>query len=287
MIAAVLALVLAADGGVTATPHFSIGPAPKAEVRRVVTLAPSLTDLVIALGAGDRLVGVSRFDTLPQVAKLPRVGGFVDPSVEAVVALQPDLVIVQPGPGNERPVRKMAELGISVLALPMQDLAGVAGAMREAGRVLGRAKQGTALAEELERTRADVRARAQKLPRRKVLLVYGFQPFVVAGPGSFADELLADAGAINAARSARTAYPVYSAESAIRDAPDVVIDAVMGHEGKGENLRALPGLREARWVTVPSEDLLHPGPNITRGLVTLQRMIYPELVPDAGTAPRR
>jgi iron complex transport system substrate-binding protein len=97
---------------------------------------------------------------------------------------------------------------------------------------------------------------------------------VVAGPGSFVDELLRDAGGTNAAASAKTPYAVYSAESAIRAKPDVVIDAVMGHEAGGDKLKALPGLKEARWVTVPSEDLLHPGPNIARGLKALFEMIH-------------
>ena len=80
-----------------------LGPASPARVLRVVTLAPSLTEAVLALGLQDRLIGVSRFDELPEVARLPRVGGFIDPSVEAVLALKPDLVLVQPAPGNQRP----------------------------------------------------------------------------------------------------------------------------------------------------------------------------------------
>jgi len=259
---------------VAASPVRYLGPKPKAEVRRIVTLAPSLTDIVVALGAGDRLAGVSRFDELPQVKGLPRVGGFTDPSVEAVLALKPDLVLVQPGPGNHRPVEKMAELGIPVLALSMQGVEDVLAALREAGRAVGKAEQGERLARDIEATRVEVRGRAARVPKKRVLFVYGFQPFVVAGPGSFADELMKDAGAVNAAANAGGAYAVYSTESAIRARPDVVIDAVMGHEGGGEKLRELPGLREARWVSVPSEDLLHPGPNIGRGLRTLFELIH-------------
>ena len=94
-----------------------LGPKPAAAPKRVVTLAPSLTATVLALGKRDALVGVSRFDEAPEVAKLKRVGGFNDPSVEAVVALKADLVLVQMGPANQKPVEKMAELGIPVLAV--------------------------------------------------------------------------------------------------------------------------------------------------------------------------
>ena len=118
-----------------------LGPKPPKNVGRVVTLAPSVTEIVVALGAAERLVGVSRFDELPEVKSLPRVGGFVDPSVEAILGLRPDLVMVQPSPGNQRPVEKLAELGTPVLALPMHTVAQTLASIREAGRALGRAER--------------------------------------------------------------------------------------------------------------------------------------------------
>jgi len=274
-----LALTLGA-GDATSDQLQYLGPKPKAQVQRVVTLVPSITEIVISVGGGERLVGVSRFDSLPLVKDLPRVGGFVDPSVEAVLALRPDLVLVQPGPGNRGPVMKLAELGVPVLVLPLQSVADVLRAIREVGRALGRAEQGERVARELEAVRAQVRAEAKQHKPKKVLVVYGFSPLVVAGPGAFVDELLRDAGAKNAAGDAKAPYPVYSAESALRAKPEVVIDAVMGHESGGDRLRSLPGLREARWITVPSEDLLHPGPNIGRGLRALFEMIHG--APDGG-----
>ena len=93
MTAAALLSLLVLGAGADPGPLRMLGPAPEGEVQRVVTLTPSLTDIVLALGAGERLVGVSRFDERSEVARLPRVGGFVDPSVEAVLALHPDLVL--------------------------------------------------------------------------------------------------------------------------------------------------------------------------------------------------
>ena len=128
-------LLVASAASAVEAPQY-LGPKPKSEVRRVVTLAPSLTETVLALGAGERLIGVSRFDTFPEVKSLPRVGGFVDPSVEAVLALKPDLVLVQPAPGNQKPVEKLAELGVPILALPMHTIAETLASIREVGRVL-------------------------------------------------------------------------------------------------------------------------------------------------------
>jgi iron complex transport system substrate-binding protein len=264
-----LALLSAGPAGVQ-----TLGPPPPAKVRRVVTLAPSLTETVIALGAGERLVGVSRFDDLPEVKALPRVGGFVDPSLEAVLAVHPDLVLVQPSPGNRQAVEKLASFGISVLSFRMQSIEDVLDAVRAAGKALGRAEQGEALAKEIESTRAEIRKKASGLPHPRVLFIYGFDPLVVAGPGSFANELVADAGGRNVAADVGSPYPVYSVEKALKDAPDVVIDA--SGSMPGGKLRKLPGLDSARWVRPTSEALLHPGPRLAEGLRQLFGLIHPQ-----------
>lgn len=240
---------------------------------RVVTLAPSITDIVLAVGGGERLVGVSRFDEREEVKALARVGGFTDPSVEAIVGLKPDLLIAQPGPGNKAPVEKVASLGVPVLLLTLQDIEAVLVALRETGRVLGRAEQGEAIARALEHKRADIRARASKLPKRRVLFVYGFDPLVAAGPGSFADELLRDAGGVNVVKPPAGAYVTYSAESAIASKPEVVVNAANPDNGI-EKFRTLPGLKTARWAKVPGRELMHPGPSLAKGLEDLFELLH-------------
>jgi len=243
----------------------------------VVTLAPSLTDVVLALGAGNRLVGVSRFDERSEVARLPRVGGFVDPSVEAVMALHPDLVLAQPGPGNRRAVETMAELGVAVLLLPPGTVEDVLTAERATGKALGLADQGEALARSLEATRARIRERSRGLRAVRVLLVYGFDPLVVSGPGSFGDQLLTDAGGLNVARDAASPYPVYSVERVVQSQPELILDAANTAAGK-DRIRSLPGLHEARWAEVSGQSLMHPGPALGRGLEELFRLLHPEAV---------
>jgi len=271
--ASVLAIVPIRDGASALDAPTYLGPKPPANVRRVVTLAPSLSETVIALGAADRLVGVSRFDEFPEVSKLPRVGGFLDPSVEAVLALKPDLVLVQPSPGNRQPVEKMAQLGTPILALRMQSVAEILGGVREVGRALGLSDRAESVAQSIERSRAAIRARSAGDKKVRVLFVYGLEPLVVAGPGSFADELMRDAGAVNAAQNVSSPYQTYSAESAIRSRPEVVIVAADDSSG-AEKLSRLPGLNQARWVKLQSKDLLHPGPSLSRGLEELFDLIH-------------
>lgn len=262
-----------------------LGPKPPAAVKRVVTLAPSLTETVVALGATEVLVGVSRYDEQREVQALPRVGGFIDPNVEAVVALKPDLLVVQKAPGNQKPVETLAGLGVPVLALPLTSVQDTLDATAELGRVLGKAERATALVKDFEATRERIRARAKAQPRSaKVLLAYGYSPFVVAGPGSFADELLRDCGAHNLAEKAPTAYPVYSLERAVTLAPDVVIDAADTPVGK-ESVETLPQLHAARWMALPTKDLLHPGPFLGRALEGLCALVWGPDATDAGARP--
>jgi iron complex transport system substrate-binding protein len=261
-----------------------LGPPPPARVRRVVTLAPSLTETVLRLGRGGLLVGVSRYDEAPEVASLPRVGGFLDPSVEGVLALKPDLLLVMPSPGNRQPVERLAQLGVPVLALPMESVEDVRAGLLAAGASLGAGEEAGAVVRDIDATRARVRQAVAGRRAPRVLFVYGFEPLVVAGPGSFAHELLADVGARNVAEDARQPYALYSLERALAARPDVVVDAADTGVGR-EKLQALPGLREARWVPVPSKALLHPGPALARGLEELLGLVHPGLALPAAPAP--
>ncbi len=253
----------------------SLGPSPKAEPARVVTLAPSLTESVLALGAGARLVGVTRFDDAREVQTLPRVGGYSDPSVEAVIALAPDLVLVEPSPGNRAAVERMAKLGTPVLAVNLATEAEILAGFEIIGRALGLGPRGVALAQATRQRIEAIRARARDLPKVRALLVYDWDPLVVAGAGSFGDTILSDAGGRNALAQAHAAYPVVSAELAVRAAPQVIIDAAMVRAPPRARLLKLPGLSQAR-VAVASPSLFHPGPRIADAVEEVFRDLHPE-----------
>ena len=255
-----------------------LGPPPRPGPRRVVSLAPSLTDIVIALGKAEVLVGVSRYDAQPEVARLPRVGGFLDPSPEAVVALRPDLVLWLTDGGALPSVRKIADLDVPVLALPIIGVEDVAAAARQIGRALGDAGAGERLARGLEDGIARVRARAAGLARPRVLFVVGREPLVVAGPGSYPDQLLRIAGAENVVKGAQ-AWPVYPLEKAVGDDPDFVIDAAALEHGGGEaRLSFIPAARRGRLVRLDDDEALRPGPRMLRVLDRLFATVHPRAV---------
>jgi len=263
--------LLWASLAVAAEPRW-LGSAPKERPQRIVTLAPSLTEIVLDLGAGGALVGVSRYDDAPEVEKLPRVGGFLDPAPEAILALAPDLILVQPSPGNRGAVEQLARLGVPVLVLPLENVEETLASVRAVGAALRDPGGGERLSAKIRAGIAAVRARVAGAQRKKVLLVYGWQPLVVAGPGSFAHELLDAAGGENVAAIAAGAYPTLSAEAALAADPALVIDATGGH-GAG---RPLPGW-EGRVRTLSSPGFFHPGPRMLEALEELARLLHPEV----------
>jgi iron complex transport system substrate-binding protein len=267
----------AAEGGVVWA-----GPRPTTPPRRVVVLAPSLTDVFLALGFADRLVGVTRLDDNPEVAHLPRIGGYLDPNPEAVLALSPDLVVWVTNGSALGPVRQILELSLAsrrpfpILAIQIDSLADVLATPPIVAGALGDAPRGERLSRELAAKVEAVRRRAAALPRKRVLFVVGREPLVVAGPGSFPDELLRLCGAENVVRGGRP-WPVYPLEKAVADDPDVVVDAAPQEPPEGiRRLAAVPAIRRGAVFRLPSDDLIRPGPRMIRGLEELFRGLHPE-----------
>jgi iron complex transport system substrate-binding protein len=247
-----------------------LGPPATPRPSRVISLAPSLTDTVIALGEASRLVGVTRYDTAPEVKSLPRVGGFLDPSPEAVLGLRPDLVLWLADGGAYPAVRRIAELGIPVLALPVVGVPDVLRAARRVGAALGNPAAGERLASEMDAAVRAAEERASSLPRRRVLLVIGRDPLVVAGPGSYPDALLRIAGGVNVVTGSRP-WPVYSLERAVADDPDLVVDAAVNEPADTiARLEAIPAVKAGRVVRLPDDRVLRPGPQLPAALKQLQ-----------------
>ena len=236
----------------------SLGPVPKAPVQRIATLAPSLTQAVVFLGAQEKLVAVSRFDEEASLMHLPRAGGFSDVALETLLRLRPDVVLAQKAPGNEAAIRRLAAQGVYVLAFSLTTTKDVCLAMETLGQLLKARDKARQWLSDFENLRQKLKAAAPKT-RPRVLLLVGLSPTVAAGPGSFADELIWEAGGQNIVPRAPTPFPVVSLEMLLRHKPDIVIDLAEVHEGRS-HLQQLPGLREARWISAPNKHLLQPGP---------------------------
>jgi iron complex transport system substrate-binding protein len=259
-----------------------VGAPPAAPARRVVALAPSVTDVVLALGLGDRIVGVTTLDDNREVAHLPRIGGYLDPNPEAVVGLQPDLVVWVTNGTAAGAVRKIAEISrasrrpFPILALQIDGIADVLAAPGAIAAALGERGRGEKLARELAERVEAVRRRAAGRAPARVLFVVGREPLIVAGRKSFAEELLRVCGARNVVEG-DVPWPVYPLEKAVADDPDVVVDAAPQEAPEGiRRLAAIPAVRRGAVVRLADDDLIRPGPRMVRGLDALCRGIHAE-----------
>ena len=247
---------------------------------RIVSLAPSLTEFLFALGAGDRVVGVTRFcDRPPEAARLPRVGGLVDLDVETVLALRPDLVVAVDSTRKRGFLRPLAAAGVPTYWTVLDSEEDVYRVARELAGLVADAEAGERVVADIQRGMAAVEARLAGAPERRTLLVYGHEPLVVAGAGSFADALIRRAGGVNVAGDSPLPFPTWSVEEAIRAAPDVILENFVGTTGPGDawdRWQSIPAVRDGRVHRLTDTAALRPGPALPEALESVARRIHPE-----------
>lgn len=248
-------------------------------MQRIVSLAPSTTETLFAIGAGAQVVGVSRFcDYPPEAERLPRVGGFNDPSLEAVLALRPTLVTGARGPGNRGAVDRLGAQQIDTYFPQDGSLDDVRAAIRGLGQRTEHAREADALVVEIDRHLAAIGAAIAGKPRPRVLLVFGRRPLSVAGPHTFPDEMLRAAGADNVVTDGPT-YPSLGIERVIELAPDVILEAGMVAGGDGDfdwaRYPSIPAVRDGRVIRFEDARVLRPGPRVADGVAVLARLVHP------------
>ena len=247
----------------------SLGPPPPERATRVVTLAPSLTDLVVALGGRSTLVGVSNFDDAPDLQLLPRVGGYSDPSAETVIRLTPDLLLCQPSPGNKGAVEAIAR-SVSVQIFRLESLADVDLAAQRIGHLLGKEGEAVRLVASIGAARQKAREAAKNRSRRiKAVVLFDTNPLIAAGPGSFVHELLEDAGVQNLVDKAPQPYPKVPLETLLMRGPDVVF--IAPGMNRQDPLQGVPEELQRFARPLTSTGFLRPGPGVIEALEELGR----------------
>lgn len=243
---------------------------------RIVSISPSTTEAIFAIGAGRLLVGRSRFCDHPDEARaLPVVGGFADPSLEAIIGLRPDWIVGAPSPASERLMERLEPRGTKGYFPETRSVRDVGRLIRGLGPITGHAAEATRVAEALETRIGELRNRFRSTSPPRTLLVFGQRPLVAAGPKSFPGELIALAGAKNVLEPGAE-YPVLGIEQVLRLDPDIVVDAVGAarHDGLAIDTtlpgwRELRAVRERRVAVIRDTRLLRPGPRLPGGLETL------------------
>ena len=247
---------------------------PPAQILRVVSMNPSLTQMLIALGAQQALVGVDQYsaDHEPAVAALPRVGGLFNPSLEAVVALEPDLVVVVPSVQQRDFRARLRELEVEVIELTGDTLDQILESIQTLGDRVGRSQAARERVAAIRSTWVDVAREASLQPRRSAVLVLQRDPLYLVGGGSYLNSMLDAAGLDNAAVEYSDAYPRVSLEWLIAAEPQVIIDSSEDPVPAIEHWSrwtSIPAVAESRVVAIPQGLVTLPGPYLDRSLRTM------------------
>lgn len=255
--------------------------------QRIVSLAPSVTETLFALGFGDRLVGVTTYCDYPAEArKLPKIGGFMSPSLEVIVAKRPDLVIGVSSATDPVKAREMERLGLKVTLISLASVSDILSSIKSIARLLGNPAAGKTLVRNITRQFEEVKKRVAPAPRRPTLLAVGLRPLVAVGGKNFIDELITLAGGENIAGNAAQPWLNLPDEYVVAKAPQVIIEAGMGSDRSESakhwaDLKSIPAVREQRVYAYPSDKILRPGPRIGEGLEEIARLVHPECFAEA------
>ncbi|MEO8699160.1 MAG: helical backbone metal receptor [Kofleriaceae bacterium] len=245
---------------------------------RIISLMPSGTEIVAALGSTSQLVGVDEYSTYPpETAALPKVGSFLSPNLEQIIKLQPSIVIVDDVHG--RTAGALRDARIETVACAMHGLPDVKQALRTIGTRIGKAAEADRLVAQID---AALDATAAKHPakRPRVLAIIdreagGLGNLVAAGPGSWIDELLAIAGGENVLAASGVRYPKVSLEEVLRAQPEVILD--LSHDAKAAPWLALdlPATRQRRVIVLGDPYLVAPSPRVREALAALVKALAP------------
>jgi iron complex transport system substrate-binding protein len=280
----------AAGYPVTVTGTDGVSVTLTAKPRRVVSAAPSNTEILFALGLGDRVVGATEFCDYPEAAKaIPRVGGFMPKSfsAERIAGLRPDLVLTT-GRVQDPLSESLRKLGLTVLSLDADTLEGVLKNVTTLGTAVGEAAAARELVTKLEARAAAVKARTDAIPvdkRPTVLLLVSEQPLLTAGPKSFPGRLVELAGGRNLFADATQDYPRVGEEEVLRRDPDaLLLWSAMAGETPAARLAALraragwsqlKAVRAGRVLAVNEDWIARPGPRLFDALESLATQLHP------------
>ena len=248
-----------------------------ARPQRIVSLAPSITEMLFALKAGDRVAGVTSYcDYPPEAREKTTVGDTLKPSVERIVALKADLVIISTASQVEASFQKLEELGIPVYVTNPRSIDGVIASIDKLGELVDDREAAHQLSAELRRRITAVENKVANASRPSVLVILGTEPLITAGAGSFISDLISRAGARSISAEEEADYPQYSIETAIARQPDIILLQAGGNDLTPQ-LRRTPASRSNRVYHIDDDLLLRPGPRIVEGLEQLAEKFHPDL----------
>ncbi len=252
--------------------------------KRIISLAPNITEILFTLGLDDEIVGVSIHCNFPERAKNKvQVGSYISLDFERIVFLKPDLVIAT-GAGNTRDmVDRLWKLGFPTYVIFPKKFDDVLQSIIHLGQVVDRKKEAQAVIQDMERRKQKVVDLIRGLHRPKVFLQIGEAPIVAVGKGSFGDDLIRLAGGENVSGEDKEMYPRFGMEEILKRSPEVILISSMNPKGNYEKVlhdwgrwKMIPAVKNGRIHLIDSDLVDRPSPRIIDGLEEMARALHPE-----------
>ncbi|MEW5978360.1 MAG: cobalamin-binding protein [Acidobacteriota bacterium] len=253
------------------------------EPKRIVSLAPSITETLFALGLEARIVGVTDYCQYPEAAKQKaKVGGIINPNLERIVSLKPDLLVVTTEANNSEILAPMNRFGIPVFAISPRSLDGVLASIALLGEATGSQAQAKALVEELTRRRLAIAHKVKNRARPRVLILYDLHPIVAGGKNAFPTALIREAGGVSVTGELEQDWPRLNIEYIVKEDPEVIFVSQMPSiRRQVEALKSLSGWKMTSAVKnnriyVVDDRINQPGPRLVEALEVLAEQIHPD-----------
>ena len=250
--------------------------------QRIVSLAPNITEILFALGIGEKVVGVTSYCDYPAEATTrEKVGDTLSPNLERIVALRPDLVIVSTASQLESLTRRLTELSTPVFVCHSRTIEEILDSVRQLGAATGRREAGTELVRELRQRIERVETRVARLPRIRVLYVLQTQPLISVGRDTYLNDLIYLAGGESITAS-EVGYPQFSRETVLARGPEMILFPATHGSGQVEEaairelLATTPAVRTNRLARIDPDWANRPGPRIVEALEQFAQAIHPE-----------
>jgi len=252
---------------------------------RIVALAPSITEIIYMLNCQDRLKGVTIYSDYPEAAKkLPKIGSYINPDLEKIVSLEPDLCIAIKDGNPKKAVLRLEEIGVPVFAVDPSGLESVIETVRVIGELLNVCEKADEIIQKMRYRMKHVESVVSKSDHRpRVFFQIGVSPIVSPGVDTFIHELIMSAGGTNIAEQ-YTSYPRFSKEEILILAPEIIIITTMARGEKANNVKSqwqkwvhIPAVKNDKIYIVDSNKFDRPTPRLIDGLEILAGLIHPEL----------
>ncbi len=253
---------------------------------RIVSLAPSVTEILYAIGAEQEIVGVTDFCNYPPAAlEKPKVG-YSRPNLEVLVSLEPQLILAPPSFLRADLLAKLEQLKIPTFVLESKTVEGIYGHIQTIGRMIGRASEANEYTAVMRKEIATMTTLVADLPRPTLLYVLNSEPLITVGPGSFIHHLIELAGGRNAAERATVPYPRLTMEEVLTQNPDILLFPIGEFEGipqseqdRWKRWDSLRAVQEGKLFQIQSDVLNRPGPRVIKGLRQLVTLLHPDVIP--------